>query len=73
MLKVIFAIFFQRLTILIAVVYLTLVERKIMATIQRRCAGLIGLLQSFADGLKLCVKKIILTIKANKKFLCLIN
>jgi len=60
MLNVIFAIFSQILTILIAVAYLTLLERKIMAAIQRRCAGL-----------KLFAKEIIIPVKANKKLFVL--
>jgi NADH-quinone oxidoreductase subunit H len=47
--------------ILVAVAYFTLVERKIMASIQRRrgpnVIGYLGLLQPLADGLKLFVKE----------------
>jgi NADH-quinone oxidoreductase subunit H len=50
--------------ILISVAYLTLAERKIMASIQRRrgpnVIGYLGLLQPLADGLKLFVKETIL-------------
>jgi NADH-quinone oxidoreductase subunit H len=56
--------------ILISVAYLTLLERKIMAAIQRRrgpsVVGIFGLLQPFADGLKLFTKEIFLPAKANK-------
>src|SRR5689334_490681 len=55
--------------LLISVAYLTLVERKIMAGIQRRrgpnVVGLFGLLQPLADGLKLFVKETILPSNAN--------
>ena len=56
-------------TILISVAYLTLLERKVMAAIQRRrgpsVTGVFGLLQPFADGLKLFLKEIF-TLKSNK-------
>ncbi len=56
--------------LLISVAYLTLLERKVMASIQRRrgpdYVGIIGLLQPFADGLKLMLKEILLPLKANK-------
>lgn len=56
--------------VLIAVAFFTLVERKIMAGIQRRrgpnVVGLLGLLQPFADGLKLLIKETIIPSKANK-------
>lgn len=57
------------LPLLIAVAYLTLAERKIMAAIQRRkgpnVVGIFGLLQPLADGLKLFVKETILPSSAN--------
>ncbi len=56
--------------ILIAVAFFTLLERKIMAGIQRRrgpnVVGLLGVLQPFADGLKLLIKETIIPSKANK-------
>ena len=56
--------------ILIAVAFLTLFERKIMAAIQRRrgpnVVGLFGILQPFADGLKLLIKETILPSRANQ-------
>ena len=56
--------------ILIAVAFLTLFERKIMAAIQRRrgpnVVGLFGMLQPFADGLKLLIKETILPSRANQ-------
>lgn len=55
--------------LLIAVAYLTLFERKVMAAIQRRQGpnevGIFGLLQPLADGLKLLLKETILPANAN--------
>ncbi len=56
--------------VLISVAFFTLLERKIMASIQRRrgpnVVGLLGLLQPFADGLKLLIKETIIPSRANK-------
>ena len=47
--------------LLVAVAYLTLLERKVMASMQQRrgpnVVGFFGLLQPFADGLKLLLRK----------------
>nr|YP_011017838.1 NADH dehydrogenase subunit 1 [Pseudoceramium tenerrimum]YP_011017851.1 NADH dehydrogenase subunit 1 [Pseudoceramium tenerrimum]WQF69714.1 NADH dehydrogenase subunit 1 [Pseudoceramium tenerrimum]WQF69727.1 NADH dehydrogenase subunit 1 [Pseudoceramium tenerrimum]WQF69750.1 NADH dehydrogenase subunit 1 [Pseudoceramium tenerrimum]WQF69763.1 NADH dehydrogenase subunit 1 [Pseudoceramium tenerrimum] len=55
--------------LLIAIAYMTLAERKVMAAIQRRkgpnVVGIFGLLQPLADGLKLFVKETILPSSAN--------
>lgn len=55
--------------VLIAVAYLTLLERKVMASMQQRrgpnVVGFFGLLQPFADGLKLLIKETILPSSAN--------
>jgi NADH-quinone oxidoreductase subunit H len=55
--------------LLIAVAYVTLAERKIMASMQLRkgpnVVGFIGLLQPIADGLKLFGKETILPTHAN--------
>src|ERR1700741_3860629 len=55
--------------LLIAVAYLTYAERKVMAATQRgvgpNLVGPFGLLQPFADGLKLLVKETIIPSGAN--------
>ena len=55
--------------LLVAVAYFTLIERKIMASIQRRkgpnVVGWFGLLQAVADGLKLLIKESIIPNNSN--------
>ena len=55
--------------ILMTVAFVTIAERKIMASMQRRCGpnavGVWGILQPFADALKLLVKEIIIPRQAN--------
>nr|YP_009114053.1 NADH dehydrogenase subunit 1 [Ahnfeltia plicata]AHB62116.1 NADH dehydrogenase subunit 1 [Ahnfeltia plicata]UAT97982.1 NADH dehydrogenase subunit 1 [Ahnfeltia plicata]UAT98008.1 NADH dehydrogenase subunit 1 [Ahnfeltia plicata] len=57
------------LPLLIAIAYMTLAERKVMAAMQRRkgpnVVGIFGLLQPLADGLKLFVKETVLPSSAN--------
>jgi NADH-quinone oxidoreductase subunit H len=61
--------------LLISVAYFTLVERKVMGSIQRRrgpnVVGYLGLLQPLADGLKLFVKETILPTAANTRIFLL--
>lgn len=58
------------LPLLIAVAYLTLMERKVIGSIQRRkgpnVVGVAGLLQPLADGLKLFLKETIIPSHANR-------
>jgi len=58
------------LSIILMIAFYTLIERKIMASVQRRKGpnvnGFHGLLQPLADGLKLLFKEIILPTKADK-------
>jgi len=55
--------------LLITIAFFTLAERKIIAAIQRRkgpnVVGFLGILQPFADGLKLVLKEILFPMKSN--------
>lgn len=57
------------ITVLIGVAYFTLVERKILSSIQRRkgpnVVGVLGLMQPLADGFKLFLKEIIIPSSAD--------
>lgn len=58
------------LPLLIAIAYLTLIERKVIASMQRRkgpnVIGFFGLLQPFADVLKLMVKETVIPSVSNR-------
>jgi NADH-quinone oxidoreductase subunit H len=57
------------LTSLLAIAFFTIAERKLLASIQRRkwpdVTGFWGILQAFADGLKLILKEVIIPTKSN--------
>lgn len=59
--------------ILLSVAFMTIIERKVIAAIQRRTGpnvvGVYGVLQPFSDALKLIVKEIIVPHQANKVLL----
>lgn len=56
--------------LLISVAYITLLERKVLAVIQRRkgpnVIGIFGLLQPLSDGFKLLIKETVIPSNANK-------
>ena len=56
--------------LLIGIAYLTLIERKVIASMQRRkgpnVVGFFGLLQPFADAAKLLIKETLLPSVANR-------
>jgi len=54
---------------LLSIAFFTIAERKLLASIQRRkgpnITGFWGILQAFADGLKLLLKEVIIPVRAN--------
>jgi NADH-quinone oxidoreductase subunit H len=56
--------------LLVGIAYLTLVERKVLAAMQRRkgpnVVGLVGMLQPIADAIKLLTKETIIPSRANR-------
>jgi NADH-quinone oxidoreductase subunit H len=70
LLKVVGSILIVIVPLIIAMAYLTYAERKVIAAMQLRkgpnVVGPFGLLQPFADGVKLMFKETILPTKANK-------
>ena len=67
--EIFFKILITTVLLLLSVAFLTVAERKIIASIQRRkgpnVVGFFGIFQALADGLKLFVKEIILPSSAN--------
>ena len=70
LLEYLFLTLFTLIPIIICIAFYTLAERKTLAAIQRRLGpsivGIWGLLQPFADGIKLIFKEIILPNKSNQ-------
>jgi NADH-ubiquinone oxidoreductase chain 1 len=58
------------LPVLLAVAFMTIIERKQLAAMQRRVGpdtvGIYGILQPFADALKLILKETVIPAQANK-------
>lgn len=67
----IYLVFFI-LCIILTVAFITLLERKLIASVQRRRgpnkAGIVGVIQAFADAIKLLTKEFIMPKKANLFF-----
>ena len=61
--------------VIISVALMTLAERKVMGAMQRRIGpnqvGYLGLLQPFADGIKLILKETVLPVESNRNIFLL--
>ena len=57
------------LSLILSIAFLTLLERKVLAAMQRRrgpnVVGIYGFLQAFADGIKLILKETIIPSSSN--------
>ena len=69
-LAVVWSFWLISIFVLLSTAFLTLLERKVMASVQRRrgpnVIGFFGLLQPFADGLKLALKETNVPFKASR-------
>ena len=74
-LKFFLLILFTLVPVIMAVAFFTILERKVLASVQRRKGpsniGFYGILQPFADGLKLLLKEISVPFKSNFFFFLL--
>lgn len=74
-LKFIILTLFTLIPIILSVAFFTIFERKVLASVQRRKGpsniGIFGVLQPFADGLKLLLKEILVPFKSNFFFFIL--
>src|SRR5438045_9678647 len=70
-------VFLVIIPMLLSVAYVTVAERKTMASIQRRLGpnviGYYGILQAFADALKLILKEYIASIQSNIVFFFIVS
>ena len=74
-LKIFLLILLTLVPVIMSVAFFTILERKVMASVQRRKGpsniGFYGILQPFADGLKLLLKEISIPFKSNFFFFLL--
>ena len=70
LIQTIIIILLSIVSLLITIAFYTVTERKVMAAIQRRQGphkvGILGLLQAFADALKLIAKEMLIPLKTTK-------
>ena len=76
-LKIFLLILLTLVPVIMSVAFFTILERKVMASVQRRKGpsniGFYGILQPFADGLKLLLKEISIPFKSNFFFFFIIS